>query len=123
MRIAMPVESKSIDDLIYPSFGRTPLFVILDTASNKQEFLDNSAAAGQGGAGIKASQMLADNQVEAVITYRLGENAADVLNAAGIKIYQAKEIPVKENAAKCVNGELPLLTDIHPGFHNHGGAR
>ena len=123
MKIIVPVESKSLDTPVCQSFGRTPLFVLVDTERGTEEFLDNSAATSQGGAGIKASQMLADNGAEAVITYRLGQNAADVLIAANIKIYKAQDGTVKENVEKFKDGKLALLDEIHPGFHNHGGEQ
>lgn len=121
MKIIVPVEEKSLDTLVCPSFGRTPHFLLFNTENGEHEFLDNSAAASQGGAGIKAAQMLVDNGAEAVITYRCGENAAEVLNAGAIKIYKAQAISVKENIERYKEGELVLLTEIHAGFHNHGG--
>ena len=121
MKIIVPVEDKSLDTLVCPSFGRTPLFLLFNTENGEHEFLDNSAAASQGGAGIKAAQMLVDNGAEAVITYRCGENAAEVLNAGNIKIYKAQTVSVKENIERYKEGELLPLTEIHAGFHNHGG--
>jgi len=123
MKIIVPVESKSLDTPVCQSFGRTPLFVLVDTEKEKEEFLDNEAAASQGGAGIKASQMIADCGATAVITYRLGQNAADVLIAANIKIYKAQDGTVKENVEKFKEGKLDLLNEIHAGFHNHGGEQ
>lgn len=123
MKIALPVEEKSLNTPICVSFGRTPLFVIFDTENGEFEFIDNSAAASQGGAGIKAAQLLADNGAEAVITFRCGENAAEVLNPAEIKLYKALAGTASENIEKFKAGELPLLNDIHPGFHNHGGEK
>lgn len=122
MKVIVPLESKSIDTTICQSFGRTPLFVSIDTEGGEPKFLDNEAAAAQGGAGIKASQMIVDESADAIITYRLGKNAADVLTAAKIKIYKAQDGTVKENVEKLKDGKLELLSDIHPGFHNHGGA-
>jgi len=122
MKIIVPLENKSLDAPVCPSFGRTPLFVLFDTEKETEEFLNNEAAASQGGAGIKAAQMLVDNGAKAVITYRLGENAAQVLNAANIEIYKAQDGTVKDNIEKFKEGKLSLLTEIHPGFHNHGGG-
>lgn len=122
MKLAVPIESKSLDVSVCPSFGRTPLYVLYDTETGAHEFLDNSAAASQGGAGIKAAQMLVDHGTEAIITYRCGENAAQVLNAARIKQYKAQDGTVSENIEKFKNGTLALLSEIHPGFHNHGGV-
>ena len=123
MKIALPVEEKILNTPVCVSFGRTPLFVIFDTEKGEFEFIDNSAAASQGGAGIKAAQLLADNGAEAVITFRCGENAAEVLNPAEIKLYKALAGTASENIEKFKAGELPLLNDIHPGFHNHGGEK
>ena len=123
MKVIIPVESRSIDAPVCPSFGRTPLYVSFDTDSGSYEFLDNSAAASQGGAGIKASQMLVDHGAEAVITYRCGENAAQVLNAGNIALYQAKNGTVSENFEQFKHGKLLLLSEIHPGYHNHGGGK
>lgn len=121
MKVIIPVESKCLNAPICPSFGRTPLFVLFNTENDEHEFIDNTAAASQGGAGIKAAQILVDKGAEALITYRCGENAAEVLNPAGIKMYKAQDGTVEENIAKLKEGKLSLLTEIHAGFHNHGG--
>lgn len=123
MKVVVPVESKSLEAPVYPSFGRTSLFALFDTESETHEFLDNGAAASQGGAGIKAAQTLVDSGVAALITYRCGENAAQVLNAADVKMYKAQDGSVADNIAKFKDGKLSLLTEIHPGFHNHGGGK
>ena len=80
MKAALPVESKSLEAPVCPSFGRTPLYVLIDTDSGAHEFLDNAAAASQGGAGIRAAQVIADHGVKAVIAPRCGEKAAEVLD-------------------------------------------
>ncbi|MCI1959570.1 MAG: NifB/NifX family molybdenum-iron cluster-binding protein [Clostridia bacterium] len=123
MKLILPVEKKSLDTAVCPSFGRTPFFALYDTESEEHKFIDNSAIASQGGAGIKAAQMLADSHADVVITYRCGQNAADVLNAADIKMYEAQDGSVNENIEKFKAGKLPLLTQIHAGFHNHGGEK
>lgn len=123
MKLIIPVESKSLDAPVCPSFGRTPLYVSFDTEHASHEFLDNSAAASQGGAGIKAAQMLVDHGATAVITYRCGDNAEKVLSAADIKLYKAQDGSVSEQIEKFKSGELALLSEIHPGFHNHGGQK
>ena len=80
MKIAIPVDNASINTTICISFGRTPYFLIYDTETKEAVFLDNSAAASQGGAGIKAAQTIVDSKAEALITPRCGENAAEVLS-------------------------------------------
>ena len=119
MKIAMPVNEDKTTVCI--SFGRTPLFLLLDKETGEKEYLDNSAAASQGGAGIKAAQILVDHEIKVLLTPRCGENASAVLKAADIELYKTSGDSVEENLRAFKAGELPKLNDIHPGFHNHGG--
>jgi len=121
MKIAMPVDNKIMETNVCISFGRTPYFLIYDTDSKESIFLDNSAAASQGGAGIKAAQMIVDNKVSALLTPRCGENAAEVIKAANIKIYKTIDASVMDNISAFVGGKLSVLEEIHAGFHGHGG--
>lgn len=121
MKIAMPVDDKSIKTNISQSFGRAPYFLIYDTESKESLFLDNSAAASQGGAGIKAAQTIVDNKVVALLTPRCGENAAEVINKANIQMFKVINDSIEDNVKALKDGKLSLLVDIHAGFHNHGG--
>ena len=120
MKIAIPVDDKSLKSNVCISFGRAPYFLIFDTDKKEEVFLENSAANSQGGAGIKAAQAIADTNAEALITPRCGQNAADVLKAADIKLYKTKGASVLGNIEAFIAGKLSLLDDIHPGFHGHG---
>ncbi|HQB63986.1 MAG TPA: NifB/NifX family molybdenum-iron cluster-binding protein [Sedimentibacter sp.] len=121
MKIAMPVDEKTMESSVCISFGRTPYFLIYDSETKESVFIDNSAAASQGGAGIKAAQTVVDSQAGALLTPRCGENAAEVINAANIKIYKTINDSIKDNIAAFEEGKLSLLDEIHPGFHGHGG--
>ena len=123
MKIALPVEKKSLDAPICPSFGRMPFYVIFDTSDDTHSFLDNAAAISQGGAGIKAAQSLVDRDVKALITFRCGDNAAEVLNAAKIDLFKATEGSVLDNVKAFKEGKLPKLTEIHAGYHHRGGGK
>ncbi|MFA9424019.1 MAG: NifB/NifX family molybdenum-iron cluster-binding protein [Sedimentibacter sp.] len=121
MKIAMPVDENNMESNICISFGRTPYFLIYDTELNESEFMINSAAESQGGAGIKAAQLIVDKHADALITPRCGENAADVLKTANVKIYKSMNDSIKDNIENLKSGKLSLLDEIHAGFHNHGG--
>lgn len=121
MKIAMPVNDKSMESCVGNTFGRTSYFLIYDTETKESIFVDNSAAASQGGAGIKAAQTVVDNQVEALITPQCGENAAKVIQESNIKIYKIINDSIQDNINAFNNGELSLLEKIHGGFHGHGG--
>ncbi|AOY74563.1 NifB/NifX family molybdenum-iron cluster-binding protein [Clostridium formicaceticum] len=121
MKIAMPVDDKSMKNSICQSFGRAPYFLIYDTESKESIYLDNSAAASQGGAGIKAAQTIVDSKISALLTPRCGENAAEVIKADDIKIYKTINTSIMENINAFIDGKLSLLEEIHAGLHNHGG--
>ena len=122
MKIAIPADDNNINSTVCMSFGRTPFFLIYDTETATSEFLNNSAASSQGGAGIKAAQAVVDSKVSALLTPRCGQNAADVLAAADIAIYKTEAPSLIENIAAFKEGRLAPLEEIHAGFHGkHGG--
>lgn len=120
MKVAIPVNEKNIDSKICISFGRTPYYAIYDTLTKEIVYLDNTAAESSSGAGIKAAQILIDNHVEVIISPRYGENAALIINNAKIKSYKNICGSIMDNIKAYDTGLLEVLTDIHPGFKNHG---
>ncbi len=119
MRIAIPVEEDQ--DELCPSFGRAPLFYIYDSAAKEGHYIDNEAIHAPGGAGIKAAQAVIDTGAEVLLVPRCGENAAKALEAAGVTLYESVGLSVEENVQAFLDNKLAVLTDIHPGFHGHGG--
>lgn len=118
MKIAMPVYEQSMQSDICPSFGRTPYFLIYDTETDTPVFIKNDAAASQGGAGIKAAQLLADQGVGALISPRCGENAVAVLQQANIQLYRFMPGTAQRNVNEFNAVKLEKLT-ASPGFHGH----
>lgn len=121
MKIAIPIEEQTMESNVCASFGRAPYFLIYDTKTKGSLFVDNSAATSTGGAGIKAAQTIVDRKVGALLTPRCGQNAADVIKSAKIKIFKTTSSSVKANIAAFIDGKLPLLDEIHAGFHVHRG--
>jgi len=121
MKIVIPVDEKTLESDVCASFGRTPYFLIHDTETKESVFIDNSAAASTGGAGIKAAQTIVDNKANVLLTPRCGENAADVLKSADIKIFKTTSASAKGNIDDFIDGKLSLLDEIHAGFHGQVG--
>ncbi len=120
MKILLPIEEESLNANLYPSFGRASKFCIYNTETKEVKYAVNEAASSAGGAGIKAAQTVVDLGANVLITERLGKNAAEVIEAAGVKILKASKETIMVNIELAVSGKLDVLTDIHPGFHNHG---
>ena len=121
MMIALPVDRKDMDSPVSASFGRAPYFMIIGSRSGVPVFVENTAAESQGGAGIKASQLLVDRKVQALIAPRCGENAAMVLAKADIKMLGSIPGTARENIDAFEAGKLEALEDIHPGYHGATG--
>ncbi len=117
MIVIIPSDAGWIDAHVFVSFGRAPWFAMFDTVHKTLKFTLNKAAESQGGAGIKAAQAILDSGAEAVIAPRLGENAAEVLFAADIKVYEASDGSVEENIELFNAGKLKPLTNVQPGIH------
>lgn len=120
MKIAVPVSEKSLAAKVSMSFGRTAYYLIYDLTNQTAFYQENTAASASGGAGIQAAQILVDSEVDVLLTPRCGLNAAQVLQAAGIKLYQTEFSSAKENIEAYQADKLSLLKDIGPG--HHGGA-
>jgi predicted Fe-Mo cluster-binding NifX family protein len=85
-RVCISATGNSIDSQIDPRFGRCAYFIIADTDTMDYQYLPNTAYESPHGAGIQAAQLVANQNVRAVITGMVGPNAHRVLSAAGIEI-------------------------------------
>jgi predicted Fe-Mo cluster-binding NifX family protein len=121
MMIAIPADEKKIDSTVCSLLAERHIFLIYDTDKESADFIDNSAASSQGGAGIKAAQSIVDSKVSAILTPRCGQNAAEVLTAAGILIYKTESSSIKESIAAFKEKRLEQLQELHAGFHGYGG--
>ncbi len=120
MKIAIPVEDNTAEARICSSFGRAAYFLLYDTSKEEVKFVANTAAASANGTGIGAAQIIADEGAKVLITPRCGKNAADILLAAGVKIYRSTDFFASENIESFLQGKLDFLTEIHAGLHQHG---
>ncbi len=122
MKIAIPADDSTLETAVCVSFGRTPFFMLYDSDSKETAFIVNDAADSQGGAGIKAAQCVVDQGTDVLLTPRCGENAAEVLKAAGVRIYKTADGSAMDNVRAFTDGGLSPLGEIHEGLHHHGGT-
>lgn len=115
MKIAIPIDENK--EAVCVSFGRAPYFVIHDTETKTSRIETNPAAEAEGGAGLKAAQFVVDAGADALVTVRCGQNAVDVLKAAGVKVYKALSSYADENLKAMAEGKLDELASFHTGFH------
>jgi len=86
MKVCITAQGATPDALVDERFGRAPYFILMDTETGSWEALENPFAAGGGGVGPKAAQLLIAHGAKAVITGQVGGNAQEVLSAAGIVV-------------------------------------
>jgi predicted Fe-Mo cluster-binding NifX family protein len=106
MKIAISSKGTDLEAQIDPQFGRCQYFIIVDSATEAFEVVDNKAAALSGGAGIQAAQTVVNAGADAVATGNLGPNSTNALMAAGLKVYLGASGTVRESLEQLGRGRL-----------------
>ena len=121
MKLAISISGKTLDSPFDSRFGRAAAFCIVDTETGEWETIENPALSASGGAGVQASQFVAEHGAQAVASGAFGPNAFDTLAAAEVEMYLA---PGNEThtAAKVLEmfkaGQLTKAeTATHKGYH------
>ena len=87
MKVCITAQGTTLDAKVEERFGRSPYFIIVDSETGSFEAVTNSFAAGAGGVGPKAAQLIIDHKAGALISGLMGGNAKAVLDSAGIVQY------------------------------------
>ena len=127
MKIAISSTGKTLEDNVDMRFGRCPYFLIIeieDKEIKEVKAIENTAAAQAGGAGITAAQIVAEQEVSAVITMNAGPRAFDVFAQLNIKVYQGSG-KIKDVVQEFIDGELKEVSTptgpMHMGMGGLGG--
>ncbi|MBM7622696.1 NifB/NifX family molybdenum-iron cluster-binding protein [Sporohalobacter salinus] len=117
MKIALTAaDNTGLEAKVDPRFGRASYFGIVDLELMEVEFIDNSAANASSGAGIQAAQLLSDQEIETLISVKVGPKAFDALQSAGIDIYTVDGGKLKEVVELYKNENLNKLDNpTNPG--------
>lgn len=114
MKICISSKGKDKESLLDKRFGRCDYFQIYDTETGDFRVLENESKMSNGGAGIAASNLLIDENVDVVITGNLGPNAFGVIEEGGIKPYTSESIAISSVLEKYENGELKEIKSSGP---------
>ncbi len=126
-KICVTSTGPTLESTVDPRFGRCAYFIIADTETLAFEAISNEAAMASGGAGIRAAQMVASFNVEAVLTGSAGPNAFPALQASGIKVLVGVSGTVQSVIESYKTGNLEELTiagpsDVGKGQGGIGGG-
>jgi len=111
MKIAVSSTDKNIESNVSDVFGRCPYFIIAEIEHQKiekTEAIKNESMDQTSGAGISAAQLMAEKDVNAVITGNVGPRALDVLKQFSIEIYSG-EGAIKEVLQEFIDGKLKKI--------------
>lgn len=117
MRIAVASSGTDLQAPMDPRFGRCAYFVIVDTDTMEFEVIENPGPQMGSGAGIQAAQLVADAGAEGVVAGNFGPNSAQVLQAGGIRMFQAAGMSVGEAAQAAASGQLPEVSNATVAGH------
>lgn len=116
--IALALEKPCKDSPLSEVFGRSNFYMLLDTSNGKEEFLPNPFVNELGGAGIQSAHHLINNNIEAIIVKKIGDNPLRLLTSVNIKVYCCEQ----GNAIKAIQlyqtnnlQELKADEEILPG--------
>ncbi|MBU5293923.1 NifB/NifX family molybdenum-iron cluster-binding protein [Anaerosalibacter bizertensis] len=117
MKIGLSSNGKDLDSTLDLRFGRCSYFIIYDIEKSDFESIENKGLTSEGGAGIAASQQLIDENVDVIITGKLGPNAFNIINKADIKVFKSEAISIKDAIEKYKKDELLELKESGPAHH------
>lgn len=111
MKIAVSSESNDISDNVSDIFGRCPYFIIAEINNQKiekTEAIENKSTDQTSGAGVSTAQLMAEKDVNIVITGNAGPRALDVLGQFNIEVYSGKGV-IKEVLQEFIDGKLEKI--------------
>ncbi len=111
MKIAVSSTNKNITGNVSDVFGRCPYFIIAKILNKKiivTETITNKNIDQSTGAGISTAQLMAEKDVNVIITGNVGPRALDVLKQFNIEIYYEEGV-IENVLQKFINGELKKI--------------
>jgi len=118
MKIAISSIGNKVDSLIDPRFGRAAYFIIINIDKQRKRYkvikpIKNPNVNVGGGAGISAAELVANENVKAIITGNIGPRAMDVFNELKIEVYKATGT-VKQGIEDFIKNRLKKITTPGP---------
>lgn len=118
MKIVFSTEGESLESLLDTRFGRCSRFLLWDFETKTFTLIENSQnLQALQGAGIQSAQNVINTGAEALVTGHCGPKAFKVLQAAGIPIYVAETLPIRELIDSFEKGTLLPLKEADVEGH------
>lgn len=123
MKVCFPVQkNEGMESRVYDHFGSAPVFVVVETTTDKITTIANRDKHHEHGA-CNPIMALNNERVDAIVVGGIGGGALSRLNQAGIRVYQTGASSIRENIALFMNKQLPEYTLQHCcGGHTQSGG-
>ncbi len=127
MKVCFPIQQdQGVNSAVFNHFGSAPAFVVVDTASQAVDTIQNGDKNHAHGA-CNPLKALENRQIDAVVVGGIGAGALSRLNQAGIRVYRAAAATITENLGLFERRELPEYTlqgccGGHGHSHGSGGG-
>ncbi len=115
MKICITSEGNNFDSKVDQRFGRCQYFIFVDTDTSEFEAVQNQNVDGMGGVGVQSGQLMAEKQTKVIITGKVGPNASQTLESAGIEIILDVDGTVKDALERFNKGELKVTKGPNAG--------
>ncbi len=117
MKVAVTAKDQTLDSQIDPRFGRCAYFQIIETETMQSTAIENPNSVQGGGAGIQSAQLMAEQDVDVVLTGNCGPNAYRTLDAAGVKVIVGVSGVVREVIENYKAGKLDAVEGPNVAGH------
>lgn len=109
MKVAVCSRGNTMDSPVDERFGRCAYFVIVDTETGAVDVVRNTGVDSLHGAGVGAVQILLSHGVDVILAGKVGPNAFEALERAGIGVYSVDREMVGEAVERFRAGLLKKL--------------
>lgn len=106
MKIVITAKSSGIHAKFDPVFGRCRYFALFDDKGGFLGSYENDAALQAGGAGTAAARFVGSLAADAIVTGRLGPNAANAVKELGIAAYYGHFESISDAFSDFLSGKL-----------------
>jgi len=113
MKVCFPVKNtQSLDSEVYGHFGSAPAFVLVDTETREAATITNGDQHHAHGM-CSPLRALGGHEIDCVVVGGIGGGALMKLGQAGITVYKALGLTVRDNLDLLQAGSLPVFQPGH----------
>ena len=123
MKVCFPVKNtQSLESEVYGHFGSAPVFIVVDTTTQETTTMSNADQHHAHGM-CSPLRALGGHEIDCVIVGGIGGGALMKLGQAGIKVYKAMGLTVRDNLELLTAGRLSMFQSGNTcAGHSKGGG-